>query len=141
MSKTVFDEYSFRDANDGKGGIILTKYLGSKENVVIPAVYEGRPVVGLEGTFDNGYYSHKKHEIKTLRSVIIPDGVTIIGKSTFLGCGSLESVTIPDSVTSIGDNAFASCSNLKRITIPDSVTSIGEDAFRDSGVEDIKLPK
>ena len=36
----------------------------------------------------------------------IPDSVTTIGRSAFIGCSSLTSVTIPDSVTTIGNAAF-----------------------------------
>ena len=49
--------------------------------------------------------------------VTIPDGVTSIGGSAFLGCSSLTSITIPDSVTSIESYAFSSCSNLTSITL------------------------
>ena len=41
-----------------------------------------------------------------IKSVVIPNGVTSIGKEAFYGCSNLTSVTIPDSVTSIGDGAF-----------------------------------
>ena len=33
--------------------------------------------------------------------VVIPDGVTRIGKLAFCGCDRLTSITIPDSLTSI----------------------------------------
>ena len=59
----------------------------------------------------------------------IPDGVTKVDSSAFIGCSSLTSITIPNGVTSIGDSAFEDCTSLKSITIPNSVTSIGESAF------------
>ncbi len=64
-----------------------------------------------------------------IKSVVIEDGVTSIGKNAFFRCTDLTEVTIPDSVTSIGENAFYNCSSLTSITIPDSVASIGSYAF------------
>ncbi len=65
------------------------------------------------------------YDIKdTITSVVIGNGVTLIGRSSFYQCGNLASVTIPDSVTSIGDHAFNHCKSLTSVTIPDSVTSI-----------------
>ena len=61
--------------------------------------------------------------------VVIPDGVTSIGRWAFSDCSVLIRVTIPGSVTSIGDWAFDGCTGLKNIIIPDSVTSIGDHAF------------
>ena len=53
-----------------------------------------------------------------MKSIKIPDSVTLIGGKAFHRCAGLTNVTIPDSVTSIGYGAFAGCSNLKSITIP-----------------------
>ena len=68
----------------------------------------------------------------SLTSITIPNSVTEIGYSVFEGCTNLKSITIPNGVTSIGDSAFEDCTSLKSITIPNSVTSIGDSAFEDS---------
>ncbi len=47
-----------------------------------------------------------------LTGAVIPEGVTEIGETAFLGCTGLTSVTIPDSVTGIGLSAFSSCTGL-----------------------------
>ena len=64
-----------------------------------------------------------------ITDLVIPDGVTSIGKSSFTNCSSLTSVTIPDSVTNIGYNAFSNCSGLTSVTIADSVTEIEKYTF------------
>ena len=69
------------------------------------------------------------HADKSVKQVIIGDGVTTIGSSAFSDCDSLTSVTIPNSVTTIGSSAFAGCSSLTSVTIPNSVTTIGHGAF------------
>ena len=50
-----------------------------------------------------------------VENLVIPDGVTSIGKWAFAGCG-LISVTIPDYVTSIDKYAFFKCTSLNKIT-------------------------
>ena len=69
------------------------------------------------------------YQMSNLKSVIIGNSVTTIGKEAFSGCSGLTSVTIPDSVTSIGSYAFRGCSSLTSVTIGNSVTSISPSTF------------
>ena len=43
---------------------------------------------------------------KEITELVIPDGVTSIGRYAFVDCSSITSITIPNSVTSIGSFAF-----------------------------------
>jgi hypothetical protein len=61
--------------------------------------------------------------------VTIPEGVTEIGETAFLRCGSLTGVTIPGSVKVIGRSAFANCENLTRVNLGEGVTEISRMAF------------
>ena len=69
------------------------------------------------------------HEVTDL---VIPDGVTFIGKYTFMGLSGLTSLTIPEGVTSIQNSAFLGCIGLTSVTLPKSLTSIGDFVFQDS---------
>ncbi|MEG2081497.1 MAG: leucine-rich repeat domain-containing protein, partial [Oscillospiraceae bacterium] len=99
----------------------ITKYYGTGGDVTIPSTIDGYTVTGIGFWTFNGRTS--------LRSVIIPDSVTIIEGNAFKGCTGLKSVTIGNSVTYIGINAFEGCTSLTSVIIPDSVTSIYWSAF------------
>ena len=86
-----------------------------------------KSAVIAEGVTSIGKYAF--YDCRSLTSVTIPDSVTSIGKQAFMYCTSLTGVTIPGSVTSIGDSAFSGCKSLTSVTIPDSVTSIGGQTF------------
>jgi hypothetical protein len=74
--------------------------------------------------------------------VVIPEGVTGIGKYAFCNCNSLTNITIPPSVTEIGGWAFNDCSLLTSITISEGVTRIGGAAFYDcSSLTNITIPE
>lgn len=64
-----------------------------------------------------------------IKTIIIEEGVTSLGKSAFYDCTDLTSVTIGESVTSIGDYAFQDCTCLTSIMIPQNVISIGVAIF------------
>jgi len=72
-----------------------------------------------------GVFEGKEH----LTSVVIPEGITAIGDHAFSGCKSLTSIVIPMGVTAIGDDAFFDCKSLTSITIPESVKEIGRLVF------------
>lgn len=77
------------------------------KDVVIPSIYESKPVTSI------GHQAFYK--CSSLTSIVIPNSVTLIDDYAFSSCSSLTSIVIPDSVTSIGYNAFAGCSNLTEI--------------------------
>ena len=52
-----------------------------------------------------------------LRTVDIPEGVTIIGQHSFRCCHSLIKVSFPKSLTKIGDAAFSDCTALDDVDL------------------------
>lgn len=87
---------------------------------------DGNIVIGISGSMNDFDEHATKWGNTDIRSVVIYEGVTSIGKCEFANLKNLESATISDSIESIGDNAFINCTSLKSITIPKSV-KIGKD--------------
>ena len=115
-------------------GTVMVKYIGEAEHVIIPQNL-GITEIG-EKAFAPIFGLHNEN----LKSVVMPEGVTVIGDEAFYGCVNLENITIPEGVISIGDRAFFNCENLTNITIPTSVTAIGRSAFFGSGLISITIP-
>lgn len=91
-------------------------------NIVIPASYQGKPVTKID---DFGFSDSQ------IKSVTIPDSVTVIGNQAFDDCENLKTVTFGKSVTEIGDFAFESTS-MESVNLPASVTKIGDQAFEEN---------
>lgn len=67
----------------------------------------------------------------SLKKVILPKDIKIIGDNAFSECFSLTEVIIPSSVTEIGESAFSSC-NISDIEISKNVTKIAMGALSGS---------
>ena len=76
---------------------------------------------------------------KSLRSIILPEGITAIDKSAFLNSG-LEAITLPESLMEIGQSVFLG-TQLKEITIPANVGLLGTSAFEGSDAGPMPLEK
>ncbi|MDB4527739.1 leucine-rich repeat domain-containing protein [Akkermansiaceae bacterium] len=96
----------------------------ASEELIIPAMIEGKPVTSI------GDEAFK--DCKSLTNITIGNGVTSVGGVAFFKCRKLTSITIPDSVTSIGDWAFYQCTNLSAATFLGDAPKIEDKAFEDS---------
>ncbi len=88
-------------------------------NIEIPSTINGESVTSI------GSWAFTAIPINSL---IIPNSVTSIGRSSFMDCTELTSVNIPNSVTSLGDWAFA-YSGISDLVLSENLTSIGVAAF------------
>ena len=69
---------------------------------------------------------------KSVKSVVISEGITSIGRYAFYNYPALTAVTIPEGVTAIGDYAFAYCSAITDITCNAAEPPVcGKDVFKD----------
>lgn len=108
----------------------------------VPSTYNGKPVKEIaDGVFFRSL---------NLKSVVIPESITRIGKNAFGGCVSLESITVKE-----GNSVYHSTENClietatktlvlgcKNSVIPSdgSVTSIGDYAFYLCKIDSVEIP-
>ncbi len=133
-SKSGWEQYWTKDLGSVKYGYSLVDFyylrqpLGAVEEEIVP---EGARNIDEKFTGS-----------KTIKRVVLPEGITKIPNNAFKGCTSLEEVVLPSTVKSIGESAFSSCGSLSSIAIPEGVTSIGKYAFGYcSSLETIAYPE
>lgn len=125
--------------------ICICGYTGLDESITIPSEINGKKVTEISDR------AHKKNDMsgenkraffdsvnKVTKEVIVPEGINLIGHSTF-NESRIEKITLPESLKEIEGYAFYRCKALKAAEIPKNVKIIGERAFYCSGLEEITL--
>lgn len=101
--------------------IIISKYIGKEESVVIPGNIDGFIVTKIG--------SNAFADCDFIQTITMAEGVTSIGDEAFWCCRSLHRIILPNSLKEIGMCAFSDCSSFTNIEIPDNVTFIDSRAF------------
>jgi hypothetical protein len=110
----------------------ITGYTGTGGVVDIPSTIGGVPVavIGEDAFKDNA----------TIKSLKIPDGVTLICDRAFFGMTALESARIGNGVTYIGSNAFYQNATLATVSLGSRITKIGDAAFAGAALTAVTIP-
>lgn len=131
---------------DEDGNMVIDKYNGEDEVVVIPEELDGKPVVKINKfVFASANNSSVKavklsdsvKEIEkmafsqndNLELLICGSGLEVIGESVFLNCKNLSEIELNEGLKSIGQLAFTGCEKLNSVYLPESVSEIGVAAF------------
>lgn len=92
------------------------------EELVIPASYDGKPVVAIENRAFEGCRGFKR--------VVIPETVKRVNYAAFKDCVDLEEVVWPSSeLESLGNAAFSGCDSLKSIELPRGIMVVSNSLF------------
>lgn len=99
----------------------VSGYKGSEADVVIPVVYEGKPVMEIGA---NVFYGKKG-----IDSVVIPETIDKIGNNAF-AYSSVKEIVGGKYLESIGSGAFLECNNLENFFFSSTIFSIGDKTFK-----------
>lgn len=125
-------------------GLRVSGYKGLSEVVTLPKeLDDGTKIVSTSFSNNGAFNPIKKLTIdanittigaKTfqycdLEEINIPESVTKIETSAFLGCRNLKEITIPKSVEVLPTGVFFTCSSLEKVNLSEGLTEIGSGAF------------
>ncbi len=120
--------YKFTDNNKT---VQITGYQGTRVDVTIPAIIEGKPVTSISGwAFQNR---------SDLLCINLPDTMLTVSEYAFSGCTKLNDISFGNSVRSIGYGAFYGCTELKDVSLPASIVSSPGCPFVNCGVKTATL--
>ena len=127
----VIDGVYCRFTADGK---VIRVLASGTTGAAVKWVLESDGTMTLTGTGNTGSYDSSEttpwfHYRQLIRSLVVGDGITAVGKYTFEGCQNLKKVVLGKDVELIGAAAFGSCTYLPEIVFPDKVRVIGESAL------------
>ena len=125
------------------GGLMITKYNGNEERIVVPAELDGSKVVAIDDSSDeDGLYVFSEFgRENNAKEIVISEGITSIGYASFAYLENLETVHIPDSVTSIGFGAFSNCKSLDNVIFPEGETDFEFVFDNCKSLKTVKLPE
>ena len=124
----------FYTITNGEASITDVQLTGSTD-LVFPSQIAGCPVTELadkafRAMGDTVLAEKPMLPYTDITSVVLPEGLEVIGNEAFYACTSLRHITIPSSVTTIRSGAFCYCYSLEEIKLPDSLTGpIGDVMF------------
>lgn len=145
--KNILDKTKVLTGEDGEfqyivldnNEIQLVRYIGSKTDLTIPAVYDGYKVYSVGNPGSDTKKPNSAYNIfgensttnTTIKSLTIENGIKKIEAGAFNGCKKIAGqLNLPDSLEKINEFAFTNCSGLTGdLVIPNKVTKIGKAAF------------
>lgn len=65
----------------------------------------------------------------SLKSIDIPEGVTVIAYGAFEGCSGLQSIKFPSTLQTLSSHSFYDCTSLTAVEIPAATVSINHNSF------------
>ena len=127
-SEKLYGYFFYKNTKDGN--VIITKYAGKEENVVVPEEINDRKVIEISNSaFKGNTY---------ITSVKLPSSISKLENYVFCDCENLKLIDMP-GVTEIGYHALGGCHNLENIDLS-KITKLSPNALFATGIKEAYLP-
>ena len=124
------DEFGFFILNQNE--LMITSYLGSSKDIVIPETFNNYTVTVI---------GHSVFNDKGITSVTMPDTIKEIQDYCFSSNRELKSVKLSSNLQVIGTNCFFNCRSLESIELPASLKKVDVYAFSAAGLKSVTIPE
>lgn len=128
------DEIFFEIDKNGK--YFFVKEIPNESEITIPSyIMKGEKYHAVKKIIDGDIPQ------RSVKSIVIEEGIESIGSSAFEDYTNLEKISFPMSLTSIGEFAFFNCKKLKTIEGGSGIVEIGRSAFQNcESITEITIP-
>ena len=123
---------------DKDGNYTLVSYFGEQQSITLPEKIDGKDyslklenstacnitVASGKSTLEELAFANNKN----IKTIVLPDSITTIGKSAFAKCINLESIVM-NNVSVISTSAFENCENLSSLTLSKDLSKVESYAF------------
>lgn len=124
------NDFAFELTSDNEGYKIIS-YGGNDSNLVIPNVYNGKPILEIdEYVFANN---------GVIQILTLPINLVRIHLAAFKNCTQLYALALPVTLTHLDTDAFSGCSSLEGILLSANLKVIGNNAFEGCKMSAITL--
>ena len=135
-TKTYRDgEFVYIDTPDG------FRFLQEGEHYTLVDYNGDADIVELPVSINGSAYDIYLARNNSLKSVIVPEGITTLSENAFSNCDNLVEVRLPESLLTIGDYAFQHSAKLAKVNIPSQIKEIPGWCFNGTAISQIEIPE
>lgn len=104
VESSIYETEDYIFVKNEENQYFLVSYLGAEKEIILPENIHNNPYELYDSVFECNI---------PLESIVLPEGMTSLGKYVFRECTNLKSITIPSSLNFIGYGAFQNCNILE----------------------------
>lgn len=121
-----YSDLSLFAYEDYEDGIVITKYTGNEEKVVIPEIIDGKKVIRIASGAISG---------DSIKTVMLPYCLASAESGAVYDCPSLEKVHMSDAIQSVPNDMFTETAKIKTLHVDAAIRPVYTSNYRNFSVK------